>query len=424
MKSNWIVKEKSTGTLSVVVADAKWAEAQEKAFNKLAKNVEVKGFRKGSAPKDMVRKQISDAAIFNEAIDSIANDAFVFGLGEQNLSLVGRPNLDVKNVSKEEVELIFDISVTPEVTLGDYKSVKVTQESVVVSDADIEAVIAKTLEDYAELVIKDGEAIMGDTVVIDFEGFKDDVAFEGGKGENYPLELGSNSFIPGFEEALVGVVVGQSLDVAVTFPDNYGVEDLAGQPVVFKVTVHEIKGKQLPELSDEFVVSLKKEGITTVDAFKEDVIHTLKHEKEHEAEHAFEDAVLTQVVEASSVDIPQVMIDEETNVLFEDFKRRLESQNYNLELYTALTGQDEAFLREQMANDADRKVRLRLVLDAIAKAENFEITPEALEEEYANIGQMYSMEVDQVKQVLSPSVVMQEWRLKTAFDFIKTNAKA
>jgi trigger factor len=424
MKSNWIVKEKSTGTLSVVVADATWTQAQEKAFNKLAKNVEVKGFRKGSAPKDMVRKQISDAAIFNEAIDSIANEAFVFGMTEQNLSVVGRPSLDVKNVSKDEVELLFDVSVTPEVTLGDYKSVKVAQENVVVSDSDIEAVIAKTLEDYAELVIKDSEAVMGDTVVIDFEGFKDDVAFEGGKGENYPLELGSNSFIPGFEEALVGVVVGQSLDVAVTFPDNYGVEDLAGQPVVFKVTVHEIKGKQLPELSDEFVVSLKKEGITTVDAFKEDVIHTLKHEKEHEAEHAFEDAVLTQVVQASSVDIPQVMIDEETNVLFEDFKRRLESQNYNLELYTALTGQDEAFLREQMANDADRKVRLRLVLDAIAKAENFEITPEVLEEEYANIAQMYSMEVDQVKQVLNPSVVMQEWRLKTAFDFIKTNAKA
>ena len=424
MKSNWIIKEKSTGTLSVVVADAPWVQAQEKAFNKLAKNVEVKGFRKGSAPKELIRKQISDAAIFNEAIDNIANDAFVFGLGEQNLSLVGKPNLDVKNVSKEEVELMFDISVTPEVTLGDYKSIKVSQESVVVSDADIEAVITKTLEDYAELVIKDGEAVMGDTVVIDFEGFKDEVAFEGGKGENYPLELGSNSFIPGFEEALVGVVVGQSLDVALTFPDNYGVVDLAGQPVVFKVTVHEIKGKQLPDLSDDFVVSLKKEGISTVDAFKEDVIHTLKHEKEHEAEHAFEDAVLSQVIEASSVDIPQVMIDEETNVLFEDFKRRLESQNYNFELYTSLTGQDEAFLRSQMANDAQRKVRLRLVLDAIAKAENFEITPEALEEEYAKIGQMYSMEVDQIKQVLNPSVVMQEWRLKTAFDFIKTNAKA
>lgn len=424
MKSNWIVKEKSTGTLSVVVADAPWAQAQEKAFNKLAKNVEVKGFRKGLAPKELIRKQISDASIFNEAIDNIANDAFVFGLGEQNLSLVGKPNLDVKNVSKEEVELMFDISVTPEVTLGDYKSIKVSQESIVVSDADIEAVIAKTLEDYAELVIKNGEAVMGDTVVIDFEGFKDEVAFEGGKGENYSLELGSNSFIPGFEEALVGVVVGQSLDVALTFPDNYGVVDLAGQPVVFNVKVHEIKGKQLPELSDDFVVSLKKEGIITVDAFKEDVIHTLKHEKEHEAEHAFEESVLSQVIEASSVDIPQVMIDEETNVLFEDFKRRLESQNYNLELYTSLTGQDEAFLRAQMTNDAQRKVRLRLILDAIAKAENFEITPEALEEEYANIGQMYSMEVDQVKQVLNPSVVMQEWRLKTAFDFIKTNAKA
>lgn len=424
MKSNWTVKEKSTGTLSVVVADEAWASAQEKAFNKLAKNVEVKGFRKGSAPKDLVRKQISDASIFNEAIDSIANEAYIHGLTEHNLNVVGRPQLDVKDISRVSVELLFEVTITPEVTLGDYKSVKVAQESVVVSDADIEAVINKTLEDYAELVIKEGEAIMGDTVVIDFEGFKDGVAFDGGKGENYPLELGSQSFIPGFEEALVGTTVGQSLDVNVTFPDNYGVEDLAGQPVVFKCTVHEIKTKQLPELSDEFVASLKKEGITTVDAYKEDVIHTLKHEKEHEAEHAFEDAVLSQVVEGSSVDIPQIMIDEETNVLFEDFKRRLESQNYNMELYSALTGQDEAFLREQMAKDAERKVRLRLVLDAIAKAENFEITPEALEEEYAGIATMYNMEVDQVKQVLAPSVVMQEWRLKTAFDFIKTNAKA
>ncbi len=424
MKSNWTVKEKSTGTLSVVVADEAWASAQEKAFNKLAKNVEVKGFRKGSAPKDLVRKQISDASIFNEAIDSVANEAYLYGLTEHNLNVVGRPQLDVKDISRVSVELLFEVTITPEVTLGDYKSVKVAQESVVVSDADIEAVINKTLEDYAELVIKEGEAVMGDTVVIDFEGFKDGVAFDGGKGENYPLELGSQSFIPGFEEALVGTTVGQSLDVNVTFPDNYGVAELAGQPVVFKCTVHEIKAKQLPELSDEFVASLKKEGITTVDAYKEDVIHTLKHEKEHEAEHAFEDAVLSQVVEGSSVDIPQIMIDEETNVLFEDFKRRLESQNYNMELYSALTGQDEAFLREQMAKDAERKVRLRLVLDAIAKAENFEITPEALEEEYAGIAQMYNMEVDQVKQVLAPSVVMQEWRLKTAFDFIKTNAKA
>lgn len=424
MKSNWTVKEKSTGTLSVVVADEAWASAQEKAFNKLAKNVEVKGFRKGSAPKDLVRKQISDASIFNEAIDSVANEAYIYGLTEHNLNVVGRPQLDVKDISRVSVELLFEVTITPEVTLGDYKSVKVAQESVVVSDADIEAVINKTLEDYAELVIKEGEAVMGDTVVIDFEGFKDGVAFDGGKGENYPLELGSQSFIPGFEEALVGTTVGQSLDVNVTFPDNYGVAELAGQPVVFKCTVHEIKAKQLPELSDEFVASLKKEGITTVDAYKEDVIHTLKHEKEHEAEHAFEDAVLSQVVEGSSVDIPQIMIDEETNVLFEDFKRRLESQNYNMELYSALTGQDEAFLREQMAKDAERKVRLRLVLDAIAKAENFEITPEALEEEYAGIATMYNMEVDQVKQVLAPSVVMQEWRLKTAFDFIKTNAKA
>lgn len=424
MKSIWTVKEKSTGTLSVTVSDEAWTLAQEKAFTKLAKQVEVKGFRKGSAPKELVRKQISEGSLFNEAIEHVAQEAYMFGVNEHKLNVIGRPQLDVQTISKAAVELLFDVSVAPKVVLGDYKSVKVAMESVVVDDAAIEAHIAKTLEEYAELVIKEGAAAMGDTVVIDFEGFKDGVPFEGGKGENHALELGSQSFIPGFEEALVGAVVGQTLDVNVTFPENYGAADLAGQPVIFTCTVHEVKAKQLPELTDEFVKSLKKEGIDTVDAFKEDVITTLKDQKSREVEHQFEEAVLSQIVESSSVDIPQVMIDEETNVLMDDFKRRLEAQNYSMELYTALSGQDEAFLRNQMSSDAQRKVRLRLVLGAIAKAENFELTPEALEAEYASIAATYTMDVAQVKQVLAPHVVEQEWRLKTAFDFIKTNAQA
>lgn len=424
MNTKWTLNEKSTGELAVTVETSVWESAQQKAFEKLAKNVEIKGFRKGAAPKELIRKQLSEGSIFNEAIDAIANDLFQQALKQENLEPINRASLDIKSLSKDELTLSFTFSIKPEVVLGEYKSIKIAQEPVLVTDDDVALEIKKLQENYAELVLKEGVAALGDTVVIDFEGFKDDVAFEGGKGENYPLELGSNSFIPGFEDALVGVAVNQELDVHVTFPAEYGVAELAGAPAIFKVKVHEIKTKQLPEITDEFVKELQRENVETVAQLQEVVLADLQHQKEHDAEHAFEEKLLEQVVGACTVDIPDSMIEDEVEVMFTDFKDRLQQQNYTIELYTSLTGQDEAYLKNQMKVDAEKKVKLRLVMEAIALKEGFDATEAEIDQEYETVAKNYGIEVDRVKEVIHKEVMLKEWRLRKAFEFIKESASA
>jgi trigger factor len=423
MKSSWQLNEKSTGVLKVTVEQEAWAKLQEKAFAKLAKDVVVDGFRKGSAPKELVAKQIGEGSVFNEAIEMVANDAYQFGVKEHDLNPVGQASLDISELTTETVTLDYTVPVEPTVTLSDYKSIKVAKPAIEVTDADVSEAMDKLRNEQAELVISEEAASLGDTVVVDFEGFKDDVAFEGGKGENYPLELGSNSFIPGFEEQLVGASKDQELSLDVTFPEDYGVEDLAGSPVNFKVKVHEVKKRELPELDDEFVKELAKENIETLDQLNEFLMADLAHTKEHEAEHTFEEELLSKVVDPSEVEIPDVMVEEETGHMFEDFKQRLEQQNYTLELYSQLTGQDEAYLKDQLSKDALKKIKLRLVLDAIAKEEKFEATDEQLEEEYALIAKNYNLEIDQTKQIIHKEVVLKEWKLKAALEYLKENAQ-
>lgn len=423
MKSTWQLNEKSTGLLKVSLDKNRWQELQEKALDKLAKNVQIDGFRKGSAPKNLVIKQIGEGSIFNEAIDMVANEAYQFGVNEQGLKPVGQASLDVSELSKEAITLDFTVPVEPEVKLSDYQSVKVEKPAIEVNDSDLDKEMDRIRNDFAELVVSEEAAENGDTVVIDFEGFKEDVAFEGGKGENYPLELGSNSFIPGFEEQLVGSKKEQELDINVTFPEDYQVADLAGAPVVFKVKVHEVKKRQLPELNEEFVKDLSKEGVESVEQLKEYVLNDLTTRKEQEANQAFEEELLSKVVDPSEVEIPDVMIEDETKHMFEDFKQRLEQQNYTLELYTQLTGQSEEFLKEQLSKDAEKKIKLRLVLEAIAQEQAFEATEEQLEEEYTAISKNYGIELDQVKQIIHKEVVLKEWRLKSALDFLKENAQ-
>lgn len=423
MKSTWQLNEKSTGLLKVSLDKNRWQELQEKALDKLAKNVQIDGFRKGSAPKNLVVKQIGEGSIFNEAIDMVANEAYQFGVNEQGLKPVGQASLDVSELSKEAITLDFTVPVEPEVKLSDYQSVKVEKPAIEVNDSDLDKEMDRIRNDFAELVVSEEAAENGDTVVIDFEGFKEDVAFEGGKGENYPLELGSNSFIPGFEEQLVGSKKEQELDINVTFPEDYQVADLAGAPVVFKVKVHEVKKRQLPELNEEFVKDLSKEGVESVEQLKEYVLNDLTTRKEQEANQAFEEELLSKVVDPSEVEIPDVMIEDETKHMFEDFKQRLEQQNYTLELYTQLTGQSEEFLKEQLSKDAEKKIKLRLVLEAIAQEQAFEATEEQLEEEYTAISKNYGIELDQVKQIIHKEVVLKEWRLKSALDFLKENAQ-
>ena len=424
MKATWSLKEKSTGELKVTVSGDAWVNAQEKAFEKLAKNVEIDGFRKGSAPKALVKKQIREQSILMEAVDIVANDAYTFGLQDHDVTPIARPTLDLETLTAEAATLIFLVTINPEVTLGQYKGLEVTKGYVTVDEDEVSERLNKMREEYAELLVKEeGTVEVGDTAVIDFEGFKDGEAFEGGKGENHPLEIGSNSFIPGFEEALVGLAAGEEKDVNVTFPESYQAEHLAGQPVTFKVKVHEIKTRQLPELNDEFVKDLNQEGVETLEQLKEKVTHELTHEKEHQVEDAFDNEVLGKVVEASSVEIPQVMIDEETEAMFEDFKRRLQSQGFTMELYAQVTGQDEAFLKEQISKDAESKVKVRLVLNAVAKAENLDANEEEIEAEFAQIATAYNLEVSKVKELVAPESIAYDLRLKKAFDFIKESVQ-
>ena len=278
-------------------------------------------------------------------------------------------------------------------------------------------------ERYAELVVKeDGAVEEKDTAVIDFEGFKDGVAFEGGKGENYPLEIGSGSFIPGFEEQLIGMKAEETREIKVTFPENYQAADLAGQEATFKVTVHEIKAKELPAADDELIKQAEMKDIETLDAFKEHTKEELKKQKENKAEEDFTNELLTKVVDNASVDVPQVMIDEETDNMYHDFAQRLQSQGFGLEQYLQITGMSEESIRNEMAKDADKKVTVRLVLEAIADAEKLEVSEKEIEEEMESISKMYNMEIDKIKQMVSNDAVSYDLRMRKALELIKESA--
>ncbi len=424
MSSTWTLKENSQGELQVKVNGEEWKAAQEKAFKKLAKNVEVKGFRKGQVPEKMARKVVAKQHILVEAVDEIAGKAMQEGIKEHDLWVIARPELKVDALDEEEAVLTFVMSVKPEVSLGEYKGLEVTKDEVKVEESEIEAELNRLQQRFAELVVKEeGTVENGDTAVIDFEGFKDGVAFEGGKGENYPLEIGSGSFIPGFEEQLVGMAVEESKDITVTFPENYGAEDLAGAEAVFKVTVHEIKAKTLPEINDDLIKDAEIKEVETVEAYKEYVNKNLTTQKENDAERKFENDVLTKLTENTPVEIPEVMVSDEVDSMVNDFAQRLASQGFPLDQYYQMTGLTEEALREQMQPEAKTKVHVRLVLDAIANAENIEVNDEDVEKEYQNIADQYGMEVDKVKEVINKDALVYDLRLQKAVTLVKENVK-
>lgn len=424
MSSTWKLNENSQGELKVKVSGEAWEKAQEKTFKKLAKNVEVKGFRKGQVPESMARKVISKQNIMIEAVDEVATSALQEGIKEHNLWIIARPELSVDAISEEELTLSFKVTVKPEVTLGDYKGLDITKDDVKVEDSEVEAQLAALQNRFAELVVKeDGTVENGDTAVIDFEGFKDGVAFEGGKGENYPLEIGSGSFIPGFEEQLVGMKADESRDITVTFPENYGQGDLAGAEAVFKVTVHEIKAKTLPEINDDLIKDAEIKDVETVDAYKEYVVKNLTAQKQSDADRKYDNDILLKLTENSPVEIPEVMIEDELNGMVNDFAQRLAQQGFPLDQYFKMTGLSEEALREQMTPEATKKVHVRLVLDKIAEVENIEVDDKDVEVEYETIANQYGMEVDKVKEVISKDALMYDLRLQKAVELVKENAK-
>ena len=424
MNSKWELKEHSTGDLTVSVEGETWEKAQKKAFAKLAKNVQLPGFRKGKVPANVLKRAVNPQSVMYEAIDEIANDVFLEAVKEQNLEIVGKASLDIDDISEAKVTMKFTVAIKPEVKLGDYKNLDVKKEAVTITDDEVNAQIKQIQERNADFVIReDDEAIEnGDTAVIDFEGSKDGVLFEGGSGTSYPLEIGSGSFIPGFEEQCIGMKKGETKEITVTFPENYQAAELAGQEAQFKVTVHEIKYKQLNDFDDEMVKEQNIEGVETVDAFKEYTLKNLTEQKEQQVDEAFTNELLTKIVDGAEIDIPQAMIDEECDGLVNDFAQRLKAQGFEMDTYLKLTNMSEEALREQFAIDAKNKVSARLVLEAIADAESIVISEDDINTEIETIAKTYNMESEQVKQLIPNESVSYDLKMRKALELVKETA--
>ena len=423
MSSKWELKEKSTGELVATVEGDDWKRAQKKAFNKIKKNINMPGFRKGQAPEALIKKQIPVQNILMDAVEAIANDVLSDGVDEHKLVLVDRPELRIDELNEEKAILKFICAVKPEVKLGEYKGLPIKKKATRVTQKDIDGEVERLQQRYADLVVKEeGTVENGDTAVIDFEGFKDGVAFEGGKGESYPLEIGSGAFIPGFEEQLVGMAKEETKDINVTFPENYQVADLAGQPVVFKVTVHDIKTKVLPEANDELIKEAKIKDVETMEDYRAYVKKNMTERKDRENEENFTNDVIDAVLGNAEVEIPDAMIERETDEMVREITQRLSAQGFTLEQFAQVTGQDEAKIRSEVRQDAEKKVRVRLVLEAVAEAEQIEISDEEIEAELKAIADQYSMQIEQVRNLISHDAVSYDLRQRKALKLIKETA--
>ena len=424
MKTNLEKKENSMVEITVSANSEAWKQAQKVEFEKAASEVEIDGFRKGKAPLAKVKAHINEFDVLSKAADSLLNDMYVYGIKEHDVWPVAQPELDFKEINAEELAVIFKIAVKPEFELADYKGLSATKETAIVEDDEIDAQLEGLRAQSVNLEVKDKEVAMGDTAVIDFEGFKDGVAFEGGKAESYPLEVGSGQFIPGFEEQLIGKKAGDEVEVNVKFPEDYQASELAGQEVIFKVTLHEVKEKIEAELNDELAQSLGVENIQTIADLKEDIAKRLLEQKQNEAEMNYTNELIKQVSEKTEIELPQPMIEGEIDALYQQFMQRLQSQGMNEEMFLQMSQQTKEDVRKQMEEDAISKIKYTLILEKIAQVENIEVSVEEIEAEYNKIASMYNMEVDQVKQMIPDTASLEfELKMQKAANVIKDNVK-
>ncbi|MGE6488256.1 trigger factor [Paenisporosarcina sp. NPDC076898] len=425
MSVKWEKQEGNTGILTVEVEAAKVKEGLDKAFNKVVKQINVPGFRKGKMPRKMFEQRFGAESLYQDALDFILPDAYAAAVEEAGIDPVDRPEIDIEKMEQGE-NLIFKATVTvrPEVTLGDYKGIEVTKQDANVTDEDIEAQLKEQQTRLAELVVKEEEAIVeGDTAVIDFEGFLGEEAFEGGAGEDHALEIGSGSFIPGFEEQLVGLKAGEQKDVVVTFPEEYHAAELAGKEATFKVTVKEVKGKELPELNDDFAKEIDSE-VEGIEALRTKLKEQAVEEKKNASEAGFKDELVEKVAENATIDIPQAMIDAEVDRMLNDFAQRLQSQGMNLDLYYQFSGQDEKALRTQMIEDANKRVKVSLTLEAIAEAEGLTASEEEVNTEIEKMSGQFNMTAEQIRTALGGTGALEnDIRMQKTIDFLVENAK-
>ena len=408
---------------TVKVNGKKWEEALEKAFQKANKKAKIDGFRPGHAPKEVFLKKYGKESLYFDAADLCVEDAYHEMIeANKDVQIVAQPEMSVKSIDEKGVEFVFQLTLKPEVKLGKYKGLGVKKEEVKVTKKEIEENIEHMRSHYAEEVTKDKNAKLqnGDTAIIDFEGFKDGVAFPGGKGENYPLKIGSNSFIPGFEEQLIGMKSGEEKEIEVTFPKDYHAEDLKGKKGTFKVKVHEIKETIIPELDKDFFEDLGMEGIDSKEALEKQVKENIRARKDADAENKYMDDLLAAAAKNVKVDIPEVMIKEETDRMLRQYEEHLKMQGLSLEQFYQFTQSDETALRDQMKEEANNRVLYRLMLEAIAEKEKFEVTDEEADQEAEHLASHYQMKKEEFLTAFGGAeMVKYDIKMRKAMELLK-----
>ena len=426
MKAELIKKEGNKVTLKITVDNNKFEEAVTKAYNKTKGKYNIPGFRKGKAPKVVIETQYGKGVFYNDAIEMLFPEVYPTALDELNIDPIDRPDLDVEEISKDNgLVMVVNVEVKPEFELGNYKGIEITKVDHNVTEEEVEATLQEMLNKNARLVSVEDRAIEnGDTAVIDFEGFESGVAFEGGKGENYSLVIGSNTFIPGFEDQLLGKKAGEEVEVNVTFPVEYHAENLAGKAVVFNVKINDVKVKELPNLDDEFAKDTSE--FETLEELKSDVRSNLEKEAEAKAKNEMRNSLVEKVSANTEVEIPAVMVEQQIDNMLMELNYQLQYQGLNLQQLLSMTGRDVAELREERKADAQKLVKSSLVLEAIAKAENIEVSEEELTAELTKMASMYNMDVEKIKSSLRENDIEDikgQVKIRKTIDLLMDNAK-
>ena len=425
MTATWEKKEGNEGVLTVTVPAEKVNKALDQAFKKVVKQINVPGFRKGKVPRPIFEQRFGVEALYQDAVDILLPEAYGEAIEETEINPVAQPEVNVTQIEKGK-DFIFEATVTvePEVKLGDYKGLEIEKQETDLSDEELQESIDHSLSHLAEMVVKeDGAVENGDTVNIDFSGSVDGEEFDGGQAEGYDLEIGSGSFIPGFEEQIEGMKTGDEKDVVVTFPEEYHAEELAGKEATFKTKVNEIKFKDVPELNDEIANELDSDA-ENVDEYKENLRKRLSEQKATEAENTEKEEAINKATENASIDIPEAMINTELDRMVSEFAQRIQQQGLDLQTYFQISGQDETQLREQMKDDAEQRVKTNLTLTAIAEAEKIEATDEDIDKELEKMSKQFNISVEDIKNTLgNTDIIKNDVRIQKVIDLLRDNAK-
>lgn len=418
--------EKNMVKLTIEATAEEFEKALEKSYHKNKGKINVQGFRKGKAPRALIEKMYGAGIFYEDAANEIIPEAYEKAVVESGLDIVSRPQIDVVQVEKGQTFIFTaEAAVKPEVTLGTYKGIEVEKKEVYVTDDEIMARVDKEREQNSRTVTVDDRAVQdGDITVIDFEGFVDGVAFEGGKGEDYSLTIGSHSFIDTFEEQLIGKSIGEDLEVNVTFPEDYQAKELAGKPALFKVKIKEIKVKELPELDDDFAQDVSE--FNTLDEYKSSIAATIRESKEKEAKTEKENIIVDKIIEGATMDIPELMVDSQVNQMADEFAQRIQYQGLSIEQYFKFTGMDAKKFMESLRPQAVKRIQSRLVLEAVVKAESIEVGEEELDKELTEMATRYQMEADKLKELVGEKEKEQikaDIAVQKAVDFVVEKAK-